>query len=150
MLAIIAVMTPASADVLSNRTIPLDGTVVNPCNLEDIAYTGEERLLFRYTSDQNGGTHLGLNQVARAKGVGSTTGATYALNYTEGGSVSTSFSPPYSFTVVSHQNFLSHGNVPDFMLHATLSITVDDTGNFFATVIDSKNRVSLALRVGGR
>jgi len=76
--------------------------------------------------------------IARAKGVGSTTGATYALNYTEGGSVSTSFPPPYSFTVVSHQNFLSHGNVPDFMLHATLSITVDDTGNFFATVIDSR------------
>jgi len=94
LLAIIAVIPPASADVLSNQTIPLSGTVVNACNGESVAYTGEEHLLFRLTLDQNGGTHLGFYQNASATGQGSITGAKYSLNFTDGGSANTSFPPP--------------------------------------------------------
>ena len=112
LLAIIASITPASAEVLSNQTVPISGTVVNACNGESVAFTGEEHLLFRLTFDQNGGIHLGFNQNARATGQGADTGATYSLNFTEGGSVTSSFPPPFAFTVVSHQNFLGQGKVP--------------------------------------
>ena len=94
--------------------------------------------MFRLTFDQNGGIHLGFNQNARATGQGADTGATYSLNFTEGGSVTSSFPPPFSFTVVSHQNFLGQGNVPNFLLHETLSIAVDANGDFFATVVNMR------------
>ena len=138
LLAVIALITPASAEVLSNQTVPISGTVVNACNGESVAFTGQEHLLFRLTFDQNGGIHLGFNQNARATGQGADTGATYSLNFTEGGSVTSSFPPPFSFTVVSHQNFLGQGNVPNFLLHETLSIAVDANGDFFATVVNMR------------
>jgi hypothetical protein len=136
LLAIIVLITPASAEVLSNQTVPLSGTVVNPCNGETVAVTGEEHLLFRLTSSQDGSIHLGLNQNARATGEELTTGATYSLNFTESGNVTSSFPPPFAFTVVSHENFLGRGDAPSFLLHATLSITVDANGDLFATVIN--------------
>ena len=138
LLAIIASMTPASAEVLSNQTVPISGTVVNACNGESVAFTGEEHLLFRLTFDQNGGIHLGFNQNARATGEGADTGATYSLNFTEGGSVTSSFPPPFAFTVVSHQNFLGRGRVPNFLLHETLSIAVAANGDMFATVVNMR------------
>ncbi len=146
LLGIIAWITPASAQgpnnqtppVISNQTVPLSGTVVNACNGESVTYTGEEHLLFRLVFDQNGGIHMGFNQNAHAAGVGSITGANYSLNYTEGGSVTSSFPPPFSFTTVSHQNFLGRRNVPAFLLHATYSMSVGTEGNLFATVVNMR------------
>jgi len=136
LLAIIASITPASAEVLSNQTVPISGTVVNACNGESVAFTGEEHLLFRLTLSQDGGIHLGFHQNAHATGEGLTTGAKYSLNFTEGGSVTSSFPPPFAFTVVSHQNFLGQGKVPNFLLHETLSIAVAANGDMFATVVN--------------
>jgi len=138
LLAVIALITPASAEVLSNQTVPISGTVVNACNGESVAFTGQEHLLFRLTFDQNGGIHLGFNQNARATGQGADTGAKYSLNFTEGGSVTSSFPPPFAFTVVSHQNFRGQGKVPNFLLHETLSIAVAANGDMFATVVNMR------------
>jgi|ERR1043166_4810565 hypothetical protein len=141
LLAIIALMTPASADVMSNDTVPINLDLLNPCNGEMIRFTGEEHMLFRLAFDQNGGTHLGFTQNARSTGQGLTTGATYTGNFTNGGSVSTTLPLPFSFTVVSHQNFLSQGKnpaAPDFLLHETLSIAVDVDGNFSTTLLSMR------------
>jgi len=124
LLAIIALITPASAEVLSNQTVPVSSTVVNPCNGEDVAVTGELHFVLRLTLRGDGGVNLGLNENAHGTGQGLTTGAKYSLNFTESGSVSSSFPPPFSFTVVTHQRFLGQGRVPNFLLHETLSFFV--------------------------
>ncbi len=124
LLAVIALITPASAEVLSNVTIPASMTVRNPCNGEDVAITGELHAVLRQTMRGDGGVNLGINQNAHGTGEGLTTGAKYIVNFTEIGSVSSSFQPPFSFTVVSRRNVLGQGKVPNFVLLDTLSFFV--------------------------
>ncbi len=127
LLAIIGLMTPASAEVLSNVTIPVNNvTVFNPCPgaQEDVAVDGQVHAVLRLTSRDDGGVNLGITENAHGTGQGLITGAKYSVNFTQIGNVSSSFPPPFSFTVVTRMKVIGQGNVPDFLLYDTLSFFV--------------------------
>ena len=130
-LAIIALTTPATADVITDVWVPISGTLTSPCNGETVTYSGAFHVINRVTVDENGGFHLGIQQNGKGVGQGGTTGATYQMMFAENGVVNTTYAPPFTFTKDQVFRFIAQGKYPDFVSHETYTVylDLDATGN---------------------
>ena len=104
--------------------IPIDETVLNPCNGESVHLTGTFQIVFHVTEDASGGFHLIAEGNAQGvKGVG-TSGTQYRatggfwdeLNTRSTGGV---------FHSVAVFNLISQGAAPNFLEKFKFKITVN-------------------------
>ncbi len=142
-LALALIPAAASAAVVTNVRVPLNITVVSPCNGDVIAVTGNIHLLASSTSDGSGGFHMTfMDNVSQVTGVGSVSGATY--HGVGGDWFSGNVRPPFpvEFTATDVFGLISAGSAPNFMVTDTFHITVNADGTLTANVA----RLSITCR----
>ena len=128
--ALLLVM-PALAATVANVTIPISGTVLNPCNGEAVAFSGTDHFTARVTLDNGGGFHLGLHDNIHVTAIGDQ-GNTYVGNQEDNfvfnGKVGEEETNQLTFSEISN------GSAPNFIVHALFHITVNANGNVTAFV----------------
>jgi opacity protein-like surface antigen len=136
----LSAVAASQAAVVTNTTIPISGTVVNPCNGELVPFTGDLHLLFRVTFDQAGGLHVGVHEDIQATGVGATTGAKYELNAVLNEEVNYGFvlggNGAAEETIVESELFVAQGSAPNFVLKLLEHITITPDGTVRVLNID--------------
>jgi hypothetical protein len=133
-------LAPAFAAVTSttNIVVPYDVTAFNPCALggagENVALSGELRILSHLTADGNGGIHIRMHyQPVGVTGIGATTGVTYkAVGMTQD---SEKFGRlPAVFNSTNNYRLIGKGRASNFHVHENVHITVGVDGTVTADV----------------
>lgn len=115
----------ANAEVVLNTTFPTAGTV--PGCVEPIAYSGEDHLLSRVTSDSAGGFYDAIHRNIHVIGTGVTSGTNYVLDAES--NVNEHFVGASDFTAISEEVFVSKGGLPNLAVEIVEHMTVDANGN---------------------
>jgi hypothetical protein len=97
MMALVTVR-PAFAEVTSNQIIPVNFSVLNPCNGEIVSLSGEVHIVSSFTEDAGGGFHSVFHINGHSTGTGLTTGATYQFTWAQDVAASSQTPPPSEFT----------------------------------------------------
>ena len=134
LMAALVTMTPASAEVTSNQIIPVNFSVFNPCNQEFVSLSGQVHILSSFTADASGGFHSVFHTNEQATGIGLTTSARYRFTWANDIAASSQTPPPSEFTLTQQNNYISQGNVPNFLLHYTLHTTMNAQGQTASTI----------------
>jgi hypothetical protein len=118
----------ASAETVVNEHIPISGLVLNECNGETVALSGEAHVVIRETSDGAGGMHFGFH--------GNFTGVTGTGDQGNDYSVQDVLNDSFNLTngatehtVNESFTLISHGSAPNFIGHALFHITVNANGD---------------------
>ena len=118
---------PALAEVTTNVRLPIAGTVINPCNGENVDYEGTVHVVLRTTVDGSGGIHLGGNANYHVTGVGQTTGAAYVGNQNE--KITLNLVGASTETQAITFRLISKGGADNFYITLRLHITVNANGD---------------------
>lgn len=120
---------PAWADQVSNTTIPISGTTANPCNGENVTYSGQAHILISLT--MNGNTaHVVEHVNEQVTGTGDQ-GNQYVINGTQSISQNVQIDPTTlsgEVTELIDQEALSQGSAPNFVLQELLHLTLNANG----------------------
>lgn len=118
----------ASADVIFNGTVPISGTVTNPCNGELVDFSGTLHEVISETFDSSGGIHFDDHFNIHVTATGETTGTNYVGNQEE--HLTENFNSGGSITVTEPFTFseISKGSAPNFIEHALYHVTVNPDG----------------------
>ncbi|HLZ68647.1 MAG TPA: hypothetical protein VKV26_01940 [Dehalococcoidia bacterium] len=126
---------PAWADQVTNTTTPVSGTVTNPCNGENVTYSGQQHLLISMTI--NGNTaHIVEHVNVQASGAGDL-GNQYAITATENVSENVDIDPTTAtgeVTEVINEQFASQGGAPNFLVQELVHLTVNADGTITAQI----------------
>ena len=119
------------AGVVTNIDIPISGTVLNPCNGENVAFTGIDHFTARLTFSGNGGIHVDFHDNIHVTATGDQ-GNTYVGNQ-EDSSVANSLigveqTAPFTFSEITK------GSAANFEVHAIFHITILANGTVTAFV----------------
>ena len=127
----LALTLPALADKVSNMTVPINFTVTNACNGENVALSGNEHELFHITNDSNGGFHSDIHaNMQDVKGVGDQ-GNTYTIPGQFHGSFNGQVGSESTLTETC--NVISTGSAPNFVLHIDTHTTFNADGTVTST-----------------
>jgi hypothetical protein len=125
---------PALAETVVNMTIPINSTVTNPCNGENVAESGNIHELFHVTIDSNGGYHSDIHvNMQDVKGVGDQ-GNTYTIPGLFHGSFNGQVGSESTFTGTF--NVISTGSAPNFIMQEDTHATVHPDGTVTSTHAD--------------
>jgi hypothetical protein len=137
-LAIAAPQTMAQATTNTiNVQNPINISVFIPCAGEIVTLSGDLHTLIHVTQDGRGGTHLKIhNQPQGITGEGEVTGDKYQgtgvtqreINSTGGA---------FEFTFVNNFRIIGQGTGNNFLVHATLHVTVSANGDVTANVVNT-------------
>jgi hypothetical protein len=121
-------------DPTVNTVVPISGTTTNPCNGEDVTFTGTLHMVFHFHVDNSGGMHLdSLENTSNVKGVGMVTIVKYVISQTD--NMTLNLDPASETTTALHENEISQTRVvPDFKLHFIFHITLNANGTVTAVV----------------
>jgi hypothetical protein len=128
----------AATTSTTNIVVPYDVTAFNPCALggagEDVALSGELRILTHITVDGRGGIHLRAHfQPVGVTGMGATTGATYnAVGVTQDGQKFGRL--PAVFTSTNNYRLIGKGRASNFHVHENVHVTIGVDGSVKADV----------------
>ena len=127
-LGVLGFALKSRASVVVNFDIPVNGTVFNPCNGENVAFTGVDHFTASTTSSRNGGFHLDTHDNVHVTAIGDE-GNTYVGNEEDSLHLNVSLSGstgeenvPLTFSEISQ------GSAPNFEMHALLHITINADG----------------------
>ena len=131
-LVVLPVMVAASNDL--NVMAPFSGTEPNPCNGEDVLFSGQMHVVIHTTVSASGNIHFdSLDNYADVKGIGLATSTPYTI--TDSTHEDLNLNGPAMNATVTEQHIVnSHGPATNFFLHDVLHITVDATGMPSASV----------------
>jgi hypothetical protein len=133
-MAALAMVRLASAEVITNQQLPVNFQAFNPCNGETVSLSGVAHIVSRFTEDASGGFHIGFHIDEHATGTGLITGARYQFTWASDLATSSQTPAPSEFTFTQQQNVIGQGNVPNFLLHTTFHTTVNAQGQTITTV----------------
>jgi hypothetical protein len=142
LVAVTALLVAAAsqADVVTNTTVPVSGVTMNPCNGEDVAFTGALHDVLRENVAADGSTHFGVHANFRAHGVGATTGAQYEVlvseNDADNEGVIAGGQGAAEETLVVTAEFVAQGDVPNFTVEAVEHITIAPDGTITSYHVD--------------
>jgi hypothetical protein len=133
---ILAIAPAAQAAVILNISVPiapLQPTVINPCNDDIIALTGDVHILVSFTINGNrisGMTHI---QPQGVSGTDQTTGAEYqGTGVTQDEFSGSLTNGQYEETFINRFDFLGQGSAPNFREHETAHVTFNANGTVTA------------------
>jgi hypothetical protein len=134
--ASLAMAPAAQAAVLENISIPIETvqpTVINPCNGDTIALTGDLHVLVSFTINANQISGKSLAQPQGVSGTDLTTGAEYrATGVTQdqfGGSLTNG---QYQETFINRFDIVGQGSAPSYLVHETAHVTINANGTVTA------------------
>jgi hypothetical protein len=122
----------AQAAVVTNTTFPTSGVLVG-CT-EAIAYSGQDHLVVRVTSDASGGFYDAIHRNIQVTGIGLTTGTSYVLNAET--NENEHFVGASNFTVVLEEVFVSQGPLPNANVRIIEHMTIDANGDITSDTFD--------------
>ena len=115
--------------VTTSETVPFTSSILNPCNGDTVAFSGDVHLVNHVTTDASGGTHVETqSNFSNVSGTGQPSNATYRVTTTRQTSVNDSSTPQSELTVVQVINVVGQGSTPKFRLFVTYHITVNANG----------------------
>jgi hypothetical protein len=119
---------------MTNVKAPVALDVWNPVTGEWVHITGETHIMTSLTNDGAGGSHSVWHFNSRAQGIGLTTGNEYIGRHVEQENVN--FKPPFPHeeTFVQNIRMIGRGNVPNFVLHWNVHVTINANGEVTAEV----------------
>jgi hypothetical protein len=123
----------SNAAVDSNVTFPTSGVIPFAC-VEPIAYSGQDHLVSRVTSDSSGGFYDAIHRNVHVTGVGLITGTAYVLNAEQ--NINEHFVGASNFTAISDDVFVASGSLPDLHVRIVQHMTIDANGNITSDTFD--------------
>ena len=120
-------MGGATITINDNFVVPFPHVVVNPCNGEVIAMTGNVHVSVHGVIAPNGNVtmtfHQNFNGISGTGDLGNTYQCVSAITQTSTGSVGE------TFTFTGTQSLIGHGNAPNSYLRAVVHMTVNANGD---------------------
>jgi hypothetical protein len=140
--AAIAAVTPASGQsttITTNETIPIAGTVLNPCNGDMVTFQGNSHVTNHMTTDASGGTHLKTHvNFQNVSGTGAPSGLNYTVRTTTNQTENDNDGPQYEATVISTVKLISQGPAQNSFLQTVFHVTINANGVTTTTVDETK------------
>jgi hypothetical protein len=125
------VAAAASPAATTNTTVPISGSLSNPCTGELIVYSGTLHFNIRTTTDSGGSTHTGIHENIQVTGVGSF-GNTYLVNAEGNNQINWGFTSggngAAESTTAINEEFVAKGSAPNFYVLDTEHITIAPDG----------------------
>jgi hypothetical protein len=117
---------PAFAAVITNTTQPLtDDIFVNPCNGEELTFSGHFHDLIAVTLDGSGGAHVDFHNELNGSGVG-VQGNQYEVNATVNEEFNTQVAD--TITITENEEVVAEGPAPNFLFLDDFHLTVNPDG----------------------
>jgi hypothetical protein len=122
-------------------TYPVMEIRTNPCNGEEVQLTGEGHIVTRFFMDSSGGIHdLELDHTLGAlKGVGLTSGVAYQAQESQT-LITNGQGAPFELSFSIDETLIAQGNVPNFIAHTTVHVTVNANGFPTADVLNMNTK----------
>ncbi len=122
--------------VHTKQDVPFSGTVQNPCNGENVTFSGTEHDDSHVVMDKAGGAHVQLHiNLQDVSGVGDQ-GNNYQIPLTE--NIEQNVTVGQETTAEAHLGIISQGSAPNFEERILIHMTVNPDG----TVTSSKDVIS--------
>ena len=120
----LALMASVSVSAqMVNETRPYSGSTVNPCNGENVVFSGSIHFHEKTQVSSDGRIHFVANNNFSVSGTGQSTGVKYNI----GGTMHTNSKfPSYPIAFNQRSRFISTGSAPSF--HATFKFHVNGSG----------------------
>ncbi len=125
MAALLLIAVNAMARVVTNVDIPVSGTVVNPCNGENVAFNGIDHFTATITSDGAGGVHVAFHDNIHVTATGDQ-GNSYVGNQEDVDAFNARVGVEQTFVVTFSE--ISTGSAPNFVVHEDMHMTVNPNG----------------------
>lgn len=123
--ALLLIAVNAIARVVTNVDIPISGTVVNPCNAENVAFNGIDHFSATVTSDGAGGVHVTFHDNIHVTATGDQ-GNSYEGNQEDVDAFNARVGVEQTFVITFSE--ISNGSAPNFVVHEDMHITVNPNG----------------------
>lgn len=113
----------------TNETIPFTGNAFNPCNGDQVTFSGNLHVVNTMTTNASGGTHLKTHiNYQSVTGTGIPSGITYNVRTVTNEVVNDNDGPQSTATVISTVKLIAHGPALNFFLRTVLHITINANG----------------------
>jgi hypothetical protein len=123
----------ARAAVIFNGDVPIVASVVNECNGETVVLSGVGHEVIDQTVSTSGNLHFSTHFNGQGvSGVGLTTGAKYSLSNSV--NEQETLAGASEETINQTYDVIGQGQVPNFVVHSLLHITVNANGTVTAFV----------------
>jgi hypothetical protein len=135
-----AAISEATTEHISYE-FPVEATLTNPCNGEEVMFTGTVSQVQQNTTDNTAGEHLTThNIVIKGRGMGLTSGEEYIL--TQAGNSSPQDPAGDTLTAGGTEtvNFVSTGGADNFQARFTVRETMNANGEFTAQIYNVSTR----------
>ncbi len=128
----------ATPPVTYTYTAPVTNlTTTNNCSVgEPVALNGTVQISYQVSTDSNGVNHFTITASNNLNGLGQATGTSYVAGDSSDYNVNSSQASAEA-TVELKSDLVSQGSAPNMTLVQTLHITLDNTGDISAEVVDS-------------
>ena len=129
------VATAQAATERSSEEIPLEATITNPCNGEEVQFSYTIFQMQQVTTDDNGGTHTTVRNFIRAgRGTGLTSSEEYILTFAGASSPQDPAVDTWVAGGTSTLNFVSTGGDDNFQARFTVHETMNANGEWTAGI----------------
>ncbi|MFL6331846.1 MAG: hypothetical protein ACJ754_00725 [Pyrinomonadaceae bacterium] len=131
--------TPAlgqATTTTTNEEIPFTSSLFNPCNGDQVTFSGTLHVVNTMTTDAGGGTHLKTHlNYQDVTGTGTPSGVTYKVRTVTNEVVNDNDDGPQSTaTVISTVKLIAQGPMLDYFMRTVLHVTVNANGETTSTV----------------
>ena len=121
--------------VTTNETIPFTSGLFNPCNGDQVTFSGTVHITNSMTTDASGGTHLRTHiNYQNVTGTGTPSGITYNVRTITNEVTNDDDGPQSNATVISIVKLTARGPALDFYLRTVFHVTVNANGETTSTV----------------
>lgn len=113
----------------TNEDIPFTSSAFNPCNGDQVTFSGTMHVVNTMTTDADGGTHLKTHSNYQdVTGTGTPSGVTYQVRTVSNEVVNDNDGPQSTATVISTMKLIAHGPTLNYFLRTVLHVTVNANG----------------------
>jgi hypothetical protein len=124
-----------ASTVTTNETVPFTSGLFNPCNGDQVTFSGTLHVTNTMTTDTNGGTHLKTHiNYQNVTGTGTPSGITYNVRTVSNEVSNDADGPQSNATVISTVKLTAQGPALDFYLRTVIHVTVNANGETTSTV----------------
>lgn len=113
----------------TNENLPFTNSAFNPCNGDQVTFSGTLHMTNTMTTDSSGGTHLKTHiNYQDVTGTGVPSGISYNVRTVTNEVVNDDDGPQSTATVISTVKLIAHGAALDYYMRAVYHITVNANG----------------------
>lgn len=130
--------TPAFAQAsttTTNENIAFTNSLFNPCNGDQVTFSGTMHVVNTMTTDGGGGTHLKTHiNYQDVTGTGTPSGISYNVRTVSNEVINDNDGPQSEATVISTVKLIAQGPSLNFFLRTVIHVTINANGETTSTV----------------